>query len=72
MKSRKWIAWVLAGIMMLPGAGMGEKNKNAVKTKQILRTWLCAGEEAPVRESPKENAAVLWTLETDRMYQTDR
>ena len=72
MKSRKWIAWVLAGIMMLPGAGMGEKNKNSVKTKQILRTWLCAGEEAPVRESPKENAAVLWTLETDRMYQTDR
>lgn len=72
MKSRKWIAWVLAGIMMLPGAGMGEKNKNAVKTKQILRTWLCAGEEALVRESPKENAAVLWTLETDRMYQTDR
>ena len=44
MKHRKWIAWVLAGIMMLPGAGLGEKKPNAVKTKQILRTWLCAGE----------------------------
>ena len=72
MKSRKWITWVLAGIMMLPGAGLGEKKPNAVKTKQILRTWLCAGEKAPVRKSPKENAEVLWTLETDRMYQTDR
>lgn len=43
-----------------------------VRVKTILETWLAAGEKAPVTESPKEGSPVLWEMETDRFYRTDR
>ncbi len=59
--------------MALPGLGLGAgAQKTAVKTKAILPTWLCAGEEAPVLEEPKKNAAVLWTMAPEQPVRTER
>ncbi len=70
MKGRRWAAVLLAAIMLMPGPAAGAAKQT--KPKKILQTWLCAGEAAPVRESPKESAEVLWTLEPETLAVTDQ
>ena len=71
---KRTAALALILLLLAPGAapGGGGTASAAVKIKKILPTFLCAGEEAPVRESPKESAETLWTLEMNRIYRTDR
>ena len=73
MEGKAWIRALaaLALLTLIPWSGARAK-KTAVRIKEILPTWLCAGEETPARESPEQDAAVVWTLETDRIYRTDR
>ena len=71
MNGRKWAVLILTLLLLAPSAGRAAK-KGGVKTERISETWLCAGAEAPVRESPKETAAVLWTLHPDQMIRTNR
>ena len=72
MNGKRRMAWLLILLMVATAPAAGEKKQAAVKTKQMLMTWLCAGEEAPVREKPNEKASVLWTMRTDRLYRTDQ
>ena len=67
---RKMLALALC-LFLLAGASqaLGEKK---ITVKRILGTWLAAGEKAPVTERPGEDSPVLWTLETDRFYWTER
>ena len=67
---RKMLALALS-LFLLAGASqaLGEKK---ITVKRILGTWLAAGEKAPVTEKPGEDSLVLWTLETDRFYWTER
>ena len=60
---------MLAVMILLPGAALGAAKQAA--PKKILKTWLCAGEAAPVRESPTEDAAILWTLDPETPVTTD-
>ncbi|MBQ8073804.1 MAG: hypothetical protein IJ231_08595 [Clostridia bacterium] len=70
MGRKKTLALVLTLALLWPGAGLAAKKAPQIKT--ILLTWLCAGEETPARKSPSEDADVVWTLKTDRLYQTDQ
>ena len=68
MKGKRWIGALLA-VLLLPGAALGAKKQ--AEPKKILKTWLCAGETAPVRETPAENGETLWTLEPETLVTTD-
>ena len=73
MRNRKRTALLLAALLLMMTAWIGPARADkAPKIKKILETWLCAGEDAPVRESPKEDAPVLWTLAADGLVRTDR
>ena len=66
------VCLALGILLLLQGNVPGQGETAAVKTKQILETWLCPGEEAPVRAAPKADSDVLWTLDMDRYYRTDQ
>ncbi len=61
---------VLLLVVLLPENALGAAKQK--KPKTILKTWLCAGETAPVRESPKESAEVLWALEPETLVHTEQ
>lgn len=73
MRGKAWIRALaaLALLTLIPCPGARAK-KTAAQIKTILPTWLCAGEETPARERPEDGAPAVWTLETGRMYRTDR